>query len=462
MQRNYLTPDGAKPFDTRDETIHVKDAADVKITARATRHGPVLSDVSKEFAAVAGPNQAVALSFTGLSGDDTTFEAILKIDAAHNWDEFREGLKLVFAPMQNIVYADVNGEIGLIAPGHVPVRKSGDGLSPTSGATGATDWTGFVPFDDMPQVHNPQVGFLFNANNALVPDSQDAMFGRDWEEPFRARRLQQFFDRIEKHSLETSAEMQADHVSPDALDFLALLKAMKPGGERARQAQQLLSGWNGVFDQDKPEPLIYSAFLLNLHRILLDERLGFTLGDDGPFSATTLLSLVKNHPQWCDEKEAKDAPNSDCMKAIARAFDEGLAMLVQRDGADMSHWRWGTEHVAELTHKVYSHVPLLDRVSNLSMPSSGGFYTLDRGGGFEEPEGMPFARTQGGGFRGIYDLSDLEKSRFMITTGKSGHIFSPHYGDLAPLWINVKSITITGGEDALKAAGARELTLTGK
>ena len=72
---------------------------------------------------------------------------------------------------------------------------------------------------------------------------------------------------------------------------------------------------------------------------------------------------------------------------------------------------------------------------------------------------MPFARTQGGGFRGLYDLSDLDKSRFMITTGESGHIFSAHYGDLAALWIDVKSITITGTEDELRAKGAKELTL---
>jgi penicillin amidase len=144
---------------------------------------------------------------------------------------------------------------------------------------------------------------------------------------------------------------------------------------------------------------------------------------------------------------------------MARALDEGLQLLVTRDGADMSRWRWGAEHVALIKHKVFSHVPLLDRVSNLSRPSSGGFYTLDRGGGYEVPADMPFARTQGGGFRGLYDLSDLDKSRFMITTGESGHIFSPHYGDLAPLWIDVKSITIAGTEDELRAQGAKELTL---
>jgi penicillin amidase len=116
--------------------------------------------------------------------------------------------------------------------------------------------------------------------------------------------------------------------------------------------------------------------------------------------------------------------------------------------------------VSLLQHRVFSHVPLLDRVSDLSVPSSGGFYTLNRGGGFETPTDKQFARTHAAGFRGLYDLADPETSRFMITTGESGHIFSPHYGDLVPLWNEGKSILLTGSEGDLKTAGARLLTLT--
>ena len=134
--------------------------------------------------------------------------------------------------------------------------------------------------------------------------------------------------------------------------------------------------------------------------------------------------------------------------------------VVKRDGTDMAQWEWGAEHQALLRHQVYAHVPLLDRLSDLSLPSSGGFYTLDRGGGFDVDSDMPFARTHGGGFRGLYDLKDPGKSRFMIATGESGHIFSSHYGDLVPLWNDVRSITLTGSEGELKQAGAEELTLT--
>jgi penicillin amidase len=172
---------------------------------------------------------------------------------------------------------------------------------------------------------------------------------------------------------------------------------------------------------------------------------------------TTLISLMHGHPSWCD---APEKPHPDCRKTLGRALDEGLALLVKRDGPDMSQWRWGAEHVALLQHQVFSHVPLLDRVSDLSVPSSGGFYTLDRGGGFETPPDKPFARTHAGGFRGLYDLAAPERSRFIIATGESGHIFSRHYRDLVPLWIDGKSITLTGSEDDLKKAGAAELTFS--
>ncbi len=453
----YLTPDGSKPFQTREETIRVKDGADVKLIVRATRHGPVLSDVSANLGAVAGAGKVATLAFTGLGDRDTTIEALMRLNAARNWDEFLGAMRLFQTPTQNIVYADVSGDIGFFRPGLVPLRKSGDGLAPVDGASGAFDWIGMIPFEQLPQLHNPTAGFAFNANNANVPDDHQPTFGRDWEENFRARRIQQFFDTIDKHSLDTSAEMQADILSLAAKALQPFIATIAPSDERARQAQAMLMSWNGAMDKNRVEPLIFTAFLRALHADLLQEKTGVNMEALGPFAATTLISLMRDHPSWCG---APDKPDPDCRTALGRALDQSLALLVKRDGADMSQWRWGAEHVSLLEHKVYSHVPLLDRVSDLSVPSSGGFYTLDRGGGFDTPPDRPFARTQGGGFRGIYDLANPEKSRFMIATGESGHIFSRHYRDLVPLWNDVKSITLTGSEDDLRKAAGAELILS--
>ena len=452
----YLTPDGPKPFDTREETIHVKGAADVKLAVRTTRHGPVLSDVSTDVASIAESGKVVAFAFTGLGERDTTAEALLRVDVARNWDEFLDALRLYQTPTQNLVYADVAGNIGFFNPGLVPMRKSGDGLVPVDGASGAFDWTGTIPFDQLPQLYNPAIGFAFNANNADVAGDHQPSFGPDWEENFRARRIQQFFDTIEKHSLETSAGMQADHLSLDVKELMPFIAAIAPSNDYARRAQAMLLKWDGVMAKDRAEPLIYTAFLGALHKILIEDKTGLPMKDKGPFAATTLISLLREHPSWCD---SPSAPDPDCRKALGRALDDGLALLVKRDGADMSQWEWGQEHQALLRHQVYAHVPLFDRLTDLSLPSSGGFYTLDRGGGYEIADEQPFARTHGGGFRGLYDLGDPAKSRFMIATGESGHIFSSHYGDLTPLWNDVRSITIAGSEEELRQAGGEELTL---
>ncbi len=453
----YLTPSGSEPFETREETIRVKDGPEVKLTVRATRHGPVLSDVSQNLRSIAEPGKVIALAYTGLGGEDTTAEAMMRLSAARNWEDFLNAMRLFQTPTVNIVYADASGDIGFFNPGLVPLRKSGDGLAPVDGASGAFDWTGTIPFEGLPQLHNPGVGFAFNANNANVPDDHQPTFGQDWEETFRARRIQHFFDSIGKQSLDTSAAMQADHFSLAAKEMQPFIAMIAPSDERARQAQAMLANWDAVMNKDKPEPLIFTAFLASLHRLLLEEKTGLKLEEKGPFAATTLMSLMRDHPSWCD---APGNPDADCGKTLGRALDDGLALLVKREGGDMTQWRWGAEHISVLRHQLYSHVPLLDRISDLSVPSSGGFYTLDRGGGFDAPAGLPFARTHGPGFRGIYDLADPAKSRFMITTGQSGHIFSRHYRDLVPLWNDVRSITLTGSEDDLRKAGAGELILS--
>lgn len=453
----YLTPDGTEPFTTRDETIHVKGGADVALRVRTSRHGPVISDLDADLAGLAGAGKAMALAYTGLGGQDASAESLMRVNAARNWDEFLSALRLFQTPTQNFVYADVSGDIGYVSAGLVPVRKSGDGLTPADGASGASDWIGTIPFEQWPQLHNPPAGFVFNANNAVVGADLAARFGQSWEEAYRARRIQQFFDTIDKHSLETSAAMQADHVSLAAKDMLPLLKTATPSDERARQALALLAGWDGVMDKDRAEPLIFDSFLSALHRIMLVEKTGLAMDEKGPFLATALISLVRDHPAWCD---APGKPDPGCRATLGRALDQGLALIVKRDGADMSQWKWGDEHVTLVQHAVYSHIPLLASLSDLSAPASGDFYTLDRGGGFEVPPDRPFARTQGAGFRGLYDLGDPDKSRFIITTGESGHIFSPHYRDLAALWFDMKSVTLAGSEEDLKRAGALELRFT--
>ena len=241
----YLTPDGSAAFETKQEIIHVKGEPDVTMTVRSTRHGPVMSDIDAEMRTLAGPGKVMALAFTGLGATDTTSEAFWLLNQARGQKEVLHALKAYQAPPQNIVYADRDGHIGFINPGLLPIRKSGDGRMPADGASGAFDWTGMAAFDQLPQVRDPEAGFILNANSAVVPRSFSPTLGSDWGEPFRARRIQDFMNDDGAHTLDTSARMQSDHLSLAAKDLLPALLTIKPespaGKGSARPAPEL--GW---------------------------------------------------------------------------------------------------------------------------------------------------------------------------------------------------------------------------
>ena len=159
------------------------------LTVRETRHGPLVSDVSADAAEVAGSNYALAFAWTSLRDDDLSLQAGLDLNQAQNWNDFTEALRNFHAPQQNIVYADVDGNIGMYAPARVPIRKNGDGLVPVPGWTGDYDWTGFVPFEKLPHVYNPPSGQIVTANNKLVPDSYPYFLTSEWAEPYRVERI---------------------------------------------------------------------------------------------------------------------------------------------------------------------------------------------------------------------------------------------------------------------------------
>ncbi len=446
----YLTPEGSAEFETRREIIHVKGQPDVVLPIRATRHGPVLSDIDPEMRKLAGPGKVLALAFTGLGAADTTTEALLRLSRARGQDDVVDALKAYQGPPQNIVYADRAGHIGFVNPGLVPIRKSGDGRMPADGASGAFDWIGMAPYDRLPQLRDPPAGFIFNANNAVVPRDYSPNLGSDWAEPFRALRIQEFMDDGASHTLDASARMQVDHLSLAAKDLLPALLATAPATQQAKEALALLQKWDAVMDKDRAEPLIFEAWLSRMRRLLLVEKIGDSIKEKGPFAAATISAILKSHAaEWCG------ADDPDCARVKADALNQALAMLNARQGGDMKAWRWGRENVATFRHAFYSHIPLLDRLSEIRMETSGDYYTLDCGGGNGKDASAPFARTHGPGYRGIYDLGDPDASRFIIATGESGHIFSRHYADLAPLWLEGRSIALTGTEDDLKRAGRR-------
>src|SRR5205823_12310931 len=198
----YLTPDGSAAFMTREEIIEVRGAAPVRLTVRATRHGPVLSDVLPEGTAESGYVLALQTSF--LDPDDRTADALWNINRVRDWTGFRAALANVVGPQQNIVYADTGGTIGFIAPARIPIRKSGNGWMPVPGWTGAYDWAGYIPFHELPQATDPPAGHFASANNKIVPESYPYFVSRDWDLPNRVERIEELLGAEPRQSLAAS------------------------------------------------------------------------------------------------------------------------------------------------------------------------------------------------------------------------------------------------------------------
>ena len=452
---HYQTPDGAQPIRMETVAIKVKDAAPVEMVRRETRHGPVISGIGQEIEGIAPNDAIVSLAWTGLSAEDTTAEAFYRINLARNKDEFLQALRLYKSPAQNIVYADREGTIGFVNAGAVPVRKSGDGRYPADGASGGNDWTSMVPFEGWPQLFNPPAGAIVNANNAVVPPDYPHWFGLDQSAGYRAKRISELLGAKPLHDIDSMAAIQMDIQAVHARDLVPFLLRLQPETAVERQALELLKGWDFAAHRDRPEPLILDWWLRRMNEHLLKSGLDSVAPMSGALNASVVVALLRRPDGFCRTGEA----GPDCMKAVQSAFRETLDELSRRYGSDVSAWRWASEHIALMENQVMDNVPGFQALLGQSFPSDGGFYSVNRGGSLGIPgKKHPLVRGSGAGFRGIYDLADPARSRFVIATGQSGHPLSAFYADQLPLYREGKSIRLNLNEDELKAGSSGVLT----
>ena len=458
----YLTPTGPRDFDIREEIIRVKDADPVRLRVRETYHGPVISDVSDDAAKMTDEGVVIALASPVFRADDRTLEAIYAINRASDWTEFRAAAAQFHTPQQNLMFASIEGDIGFIAAGRLPVRRSGDGRLPVPGKDGAHDWQMFVPSDRLPQVLNPPSGRIVNANNRSVPEDYPYVVTHDWHPPYRAERILELLDAANAPGVDDMAAIQGDIRSPAAERLLPLMLKFEPREERSQQALKLLSNWDYLMLLERSEPLIYTAWLRQFIVALIDDELGPELVDsylmqsDYPGLDLVEAALTRD-PQWCDDIASSELETCGNLLEIAlqRALDEIAAEL----GSDMDEWRWGDLHRATFTHRVFTHVPIVRWFADLSIESDGGDHTVNRG---TTPRARPensFKHMGGSGFRVVYDLSDLDNSQFMIATGQSGNFVSPHYRDLLRRWRDVRYIPIAGARDEVADKGIGNLLL---
>lgn len=442
----YLTPDGWRRFETEPMEIRVKGGPSVTIERRRTRHGPVLPASYRNIGAMLGSGHVAALQWTALDDSDTTLAAGLFDPQVRTVADYFQRMRAYVVPIQSMVVADTNGSIGMIAPGRIPVRNPANriaGRAPVPGWDATYDWKGYLAFDELPRAENPQAGAIGTANASIVGPDYPHMITLDWDAPYRQQRLDELVIARTGHDMTSMKAAQLDVLSTAfvRLKPLMIAAARAAIGSDATMLDRM-AAWDGTMRAETAEPLIFMAWVRETVRAIWSDDLGPTFGRFFAPRASALIRLLEGQASgrdWCDDLTT--TPVETCGQAIARALETALADLAKRYGPGRRRWTWGAAHFADNEHRPFGTLPVLGSFFDIHVPSAGGPYTLNRGQvdfGAEQP----FANRGAASCRAIYDLSDLDGSLFIHTTGQSGNPFSMFYRSFAERWSKGEYIRI--------------------
>ncbi len=424
------------PVEQFVDTILVKDGSPVILTTYRTHRGPIVNRM--EPAADLSPR---LLSMRWVA-DEVTHEAraVMNINRAGNWKEFRESLRDFTAPAQNFMYADVKGNIGYVAGGRIPRRPVQEFASPYPGWVSNYDWTGTVPFEQNPSLFNPPEGFIVSANNKVTSDDYPHYLSNNWEPDWRATRIVELLSLEGKLTLEDHQRMQLDVVSPQARLLVPhILKAYEgadPQQEDVRTALNYFRNWNFRMREEDVATTIFESFLIRaVHNTFVDElgpsvsRLYDTLAAK-PLVAITAL-LQKDSSVWFDDIRTEHAETKN--EIIRMSLEEGILGLKQWLGGELKEWRWGKVHQVEFGH-VFGENSLLRSLFNVGpLPVGGSHSTLWKG---DFRIRQPFKNHLGPSMRVLFDLADANNTRTVVPPGQSGHIYNRDYDNQVALWRN--------------------------
>jgi penicillin G amidase len=449
-QGEYQTPSGWVQPEHREEVIHVKGKPDVTVDVRSTRHGPIVTEL------VPGETRPLALRWTLYDGLHIPF---FDIDSAQNWEEFRRAFAQLDAPGQNVVYADVDGNIGYQATGKVPIRAAGDGSLPVSGADNAHEWVSYVPFEKLPSIYNPPSGIIATANGRITPDNYPYSVSVEWEAPWRTARIYHVlesgreFSPADMLALETDIQSEPDRFAAERLVY-AVDHAAKPS-VRVKQAAELMRSWDGRMSAASAAPTITENSIRELQRLLLEPQLGSAPAD--PAKDDEVLSwktyswemrsvwlenvLLHRPKRWLPEQY----PNYD--ELLTAAVD--AAVNLPNAPNDLAKWRWGAFNAVDIQHPILGKIPIV---------------RLWSGPGVQEQSGSVYAvkavtRDHGPSERFTANLADLDLSTLNLVTGQSGNFLSPYYMDQWKAWYEGTTFPLPFSAKAVEGAETHRLVL---
>ena len=420
--------DGWQDLEKRTENIKVAGGGTVTVTVRSSRHGPLLSDASKELRK-AGDRYAVALRWTALD-PGRTIDALFALNRARDWTSFRAAAALFEVPAQNLVYADVAGNIGYQAPGRIPVRGAGDGRWPAPGWDTAYDWRSYIPFGELPSVLNPAQGYVVTANQAVIGSGYPYLLTHDWSYGYRSERISQLVERAGRM-------VTADDVARMQMDgYNGLAPVLVPHLLRVPStvdARELLRRW----DYQQPVDSAPAAYFNAVWRALLARTFDELPEDDKADGGDRWWEVVRGlleqpSSPWWDDRTTSTVETMD--QVLSAALTDAADELSDRLGDDPSGWRWGDLHTLTLRNQSFgvSGIAPVEWLFNKGPEPVSGGSSIVNATGWDAAAGYDVDAVPS--MRMVVDLGDLDASRWVQLSGNSGHAFSEHYADQFGPW----------------------------
>jgi penicillin G amidase len=440
----YLFEDEWRPLEIVREEIVVKDRdAPEVLDIRITHHGPLVNGAL-------GADDAEPLALRWITLDrPTAFKGMFDLHGIRSGPELVASLEGHTSPASNLIWADRHGSIGYKLIGRLPLRKGGCPDLPKPGWEGEFEWEGAVPYGELPEVVDPESGFLVTANNRIVGDDYPHHITSDWLDGFRARRIEELLGASDAHDVESFEAMQSDNLSLPGLEAARRLGRLSPAGQREMSALERLRSWDGRLDPDTIAGTIYQAFLLRLAREVARAAIGdrdlcerwLDRADNGFTPHVTSPWRWHSHLMNLWEEGDEELIGRPWDGLVLEALSGALDDLSDRFGADPEGWRWGHVHEMEFPHPLGDANPLLRKLLNRSLRAGGAQETVSQ---IAYDPNDPYRAVWAPSWRMVGDPTDPDRSRWQMFTGQSGHPASPHYDDLQADWLEGRTQPMVG------------------
>jgi penicillin G amidase len=423
-----------RPLEIIEELITVRgrDRAE-RHEVRLTHHGPIVNQ-----ALGADDEQPLALRWAALDEPAIT-SAHLRVLEPRSGPELVEMLRELTMPVSNLVWADRSGSVGYKMVGRIPIRKGDCPDLPKPGWTGEFEWEDWIPYDELPELVDPDEGYLVTANNKVVDSSYPHHITSDWLDGYRAARIEQLIGEREQHDLDDFRRMQTDLYSIPGDEVVHRLARLEPTSQREVRAIERLKSWDRTLGPRTVAGTIYQAFLLRLAREFTRAAIGdrdlaeryLDRADNGFIAHVTSPWRWHSHllELWEEGDEGLIGGSWDelALEALRGALDD----LEERFGPDPEGWRWGQVHALEFPHALGAGHPVGDWVFNRTLHPGGSQETVAQ---VAYNPADPYHAIWAPSWRMVADPQAPERSQWQAFTGQSGHAWSTHYDDLQPRW----------------------------